>query len=66
MNEQILKTKVLKATAVRQAMFEVIGENRDEIVKRARAKLVAMGIEFTDEDLTAMAGGTTPAAPARG
>jgi hypothetical protein len=44
------RTQVLKSQAVRQAMFEVLGEQRDEIIKRARAKLVAMGVEFSDTD----------------
>lgn len=36
--------EMLRATAVRAAMVEVVGENRAEIVRRARAKLVAMGV----------------------
>lgn len=46
-----LKLNVLKAQAVRQAMFEVVGEQRDEIVKRARAKLTALGVQLSDEDV---------------
>lgn len=46
-----LRVNVLKSQAVRQAMFEVVGEARDEIVRRARAKLVAMGISLSDLDV---------------
>jgi hypothetical protein len=54
-NEQdpAVKLHIMKSQAVRQAMFEVIGEQRLEIIKRARAKLVAMGVEITDEEITA-------------
>ena len=45
-----LRLHVLKSQAVRQATFEVIGESRDEIVKRARAKLVALGVSLSDEE----------------
>lgn len=44
------KTEILKSQAVRQAMVEIVGEQREEILKRARAKLVAMGVELSDED----------------
>lgn len=47
------KIMVLKATAVRQAMIEVMGEQREEIIKRAAAKLVAMGITVEAKDLDA-------------
>ncbi len=60
MNEEIreqrdekLKQQIIMATAVREAMVEVVGENRDEIVKRARAKLVAQGIELSPEEVGA-------------
>lgn len=49
--EQLKKLLILKEEAVRQAMFEVVGENRAEIVKRAMAKLAAMGVTVTDVDL---------------
>lgn len=49
-NEAVTKQNVLKAQAVRQAMFEVVSEQRAEIIKRARAKLTAMGIELTNEE----------------
>lgn len=38
----------MKAVAVRQATYEVVTENRAEIVRRARAKLVAMGVPLTE------------------
>lgn len=47
------KVAVLKATAVRQAMLEVVGEQKDEIIKRATAKLSAMGITVEASDLGA-------------
>lgn len=47
-----LRLNVMKSQAVRQAMFEIVGEQRDEIIKRARAKLVAMGIQLSDEDVS--------------
>lgn len=46
-----LKLNVLKATAIRQAMIEVVGEARPEIIRRARAKLVAMGVTLSDEEV---------------
>lgn len=42
--ERILRIYELRSNAVRQAMTEFIGENRVEILKRAKAKLVAMGL----------------------
>lgn len=50
---EVLKINMLKATAVKQAMIELIGENREEIIRRAHAKLVAMGIEVKESDLGA-------------
>lgn len=52
-DEALLKQNILKSQAVRQAMVEVIAEQRVEILKRARAKLVSMGIELAVEDLDA-------------
>ena len=46
------RLQVMKAQAVGQATVEVLSENRTEIVRRARAKLVAMGIPLSpDEDI---------------
>lgn len=39
------------AQAIQQSIFELIGENRTEIVRRASAKLKAMGIPFSDQDM---------------
>lgn len=50
-NSELQKLNILKATAVRQAMHEVVGEQREEIIKRASAKLTAMGINVTPQDL---------------
>lgn len=46
-----VQIQVLKSQAVRQAMVEIMGEQRDEILRRARAKLTAMGVELSDSDL---------------
>lgn len=43
------RSEVLKAQAVRQATIEVLSENRAEIITRARAKLVALGVELSDD-----------------
>lgn len=40
-----------KMMAVREATFEVMSEIKEEVVKRARAKLVAMGIMITDDEV---------------
>lgn len=45
------KLAAAKVRAVREAVFEVVGEQREEILKRARAKLVAQGIEVSEEEL---------------
>lgn len=45
------KLNALKAKAVKQAMFEVVGEQRKEIVRRAAAKLSAMGIAVEQDEL---------------
>lgn len=49
-NKAMEPLTALKAMAVRQATLEVVSENRDEIVKRARAKLVAMGVPFSEAE----------------
>lgn len=45
------RIQILKATAVRQAMVEVVGEYRTEIIKRAMAKLTAMGVAVEESEL---------------
>lgn len=45
-----LKLKVLRATAVQQSVSEIMHENRAEIIRRARAKLVAMGIQLAPDE----------------
>lgn len=45
------QTAVIRARAVRQAMFEILGENREEIVKRAQAKLEALGLKVEPGDV---------------
>lgn len=51
--DAITKLNLLKATAIRQAMFEVIAESKPEIIRRARAKLVAMGVTIGDDEVEA-------------
>lgn len=46
-----LKRNMMKAQAVSQAVYEIIGESRAEIITRARAKLVAMGVQVSDEEI---------------
>lgn len=43
--------QILKTRAVRQAMIEVIAEQRAEIIKRAAAKLAAMGVTISPDEL---------------
>ena len=44
-----MKRNLIKAQAIKQATTEVIAENRVEILKRAKAKLVAMGMKVEDD-----------------
>lgn len=53
------KLAVLKSTAIRQAMTEFISENRAEILKRAKAKLIAMGIAVEEAEFEQPAGGAS-------
>lgn len=48
-----LKLKVLLSTAVTKAISEMISENRAELLQRAKAKLTAMGVEVTEDELNA-------------
>jgi hypothetical protein len=48
-----MRQRVLIAQATRAAIVEVIAENREDIIRRARAKLVALGVTFTEEELNA-------------
>lgn len=49
--DQEAQTAVLRARAVRQAMFEVLGEHREEVIKRAAAKLAALGLTVEPGDV---------------
>lgn len=40
-----------RAHAIGEAMREVMGEQQPEIIKRARAKLLAMGIHVADDEV---------------
>lgn len=51
--DEKMRVHVLKSTAVRQALVEVMGEQRPEIIKRAVAKLAALGIVVTGDELGA-------------
>lgn len=46
--EEAVALQVVKARAVRQATFEVLGEMQPEIIKRAKAKLTALGLATED------------------
>lgn len=46
-----MKLALFKATAVRQVLIELISENRAEIIARAKAKLVAMGVSVEDKEI---------------
>ena len=48
--DEVMAARAAKAVAIRQAMIEVMQEQRDEIIRRARAKLVGMGHVLTDEE----------------
>lgn len=50
-DEKKLLLKAARACAVGEAMREVMAERREEIIKRARAKLTAMGINLEPEDV---------------
>lgn len=45
-----LKIALLRAKAVREAMVELLSEHREELQRRARAKLVAMGLKHEQID----------------
>lgn len=47
---EVTKLAIIKSQAVRQAMVEVLGECRVDIIKRARAKLTALGIDLSNEE----------------
>ena len=47
-----MKRNLVKAQAIKQATTEVIAENRDEILRRAKAKLVSLGMKVEDVDAT--------------
>lgn len=44
-----MRMRTLRAAAVNASMVEFLKEHQEEIIRRARAKLVAEGIEFSDE-----------------
>ena len=46
-----LRLKVLKATAVQQAVAEVLNEQRQEVIRRAAAKLRALGVTVTENEI---------------
>jgi hypothetical protein len=48
--ERVLRLAAARAHAVGEAMREVMAEQAGEIVKRARAKLLAMGITVEDAE----------------
>lgn len=46
-----MKRNLIKAQAIKQATTEVIAENRDEIIRRAKAKLVSLGMKVEDNEI---------------
>lgn len=42
--------QLLKSLAINSAMFELLQENKLELMKRARIKLKEMGVEFSDDE----------------
>ncbi len=48
--KRVVEQNLLKAHAVRAAMFEIVGEQRAEIIRRARAKLVAQGVTLAEDE----------------
>jgi len=50
-NEKSPELILLQATAIRQAMVEVMAEQQPEIIRRAKAKLVAMGVTIEDAEV---------------
>lgn len=48
-----IQTMIAKQQAVREAMVEVLNEQRAEIIRRAAAQLRAIGIEVEEAELGA-------------
>ena len=46
-----MKRNLVKAQAIKQATTEIIAENRDEILRRAKAKLVSLGMKVEDAEI---------------
>lgn len=44
-------SQMAKTLAVQEAIFEVISEQRVEIIRRAKEKLLAQGVELSDADI---------------
>ncbi len=55
-DEEKLKRHAIQASALRQACIEVLQENRAEILKRAKAKLVALGVTIKEDELDTIHG----------
>lgn len=47
-----MKKQIMKAQAIRTSIFEVLKENQAEIVKRSREKLLAMGMNVDEGELS--------------
>jgi CO dehydrogenase/acetyl-CoA synthase epsilon subunit len=55
MKEQIddqTRIKLQRITAITTATQEVMAEHKEEILKRAKAKLIAMGVTVEEDDVT--------------
>lgn len=42
--------EVLKSMAISSAMFEILQENKEELLRRARMKLTAMGVDVQGDE----------------
>ena len=50
LSEETKRVLAMRTQAVAEAMCEVVHEQQAEIIKRARAKLAALGIVLKDEE----------------
>lgn len=51
-----LQRQNIIATAIYEVMLEIMGEQRDQIMTRAKAKLVAQGVPVEQDELGAHIG----------
>lgn len=51
--DDAVKRYTVISRSLREAMVEIIGEHRQDILTRAKAKLVALGLPVEDDELGA-------------